>query len=265
MKKQNMSNVNKTLYIPLYGKSLVSKRGLFLQDPMAQRIWESEQFALKGKSKSKYLAFYMGIRAAVFDEWVKARIREADDAVIIAVGCGMDSRAQRVDQNVLWYDVDFPEVIAQRRRYYKETERYCMLSGDARDPAWLLQIPQRKHAIVVLEGVSMYLTTQEKQHLFEAVGNRFERVSVLMDVYSEFAAKMSKYKNPINDVGVTTVYGTDDPAALQTEQVRFVREHDMIPRAYVDQLQGMEKQIFARLYAGGFAKTLYRLYEYQKS
>ena len=70
-----MNNVNKTLYIPLYGKALVSKKGLFLEDKKAEEIWDAEGFALKGKSKSKWLAYYMGVRAAVFDNWVKEKLR----------------------------------------------------------------------------------------------------------------------------------------------------------------------------------------------
>ena len=66
-----MDSVNKTLYIPLYGKSYVSNKGLFLRDKKAEEIWAKEAFKLKGKAKSKWLAYYMGIRAAVFDEWVK--------------------------------------------------------------------------------------------------------------------------------------------------------------------------------------------------
>lgn len=42
-----MDSVNKTLYIPLYGKA-----------------------------KSKWLAYYMAMRAAVYDEWVREEIRK---------------------------------------------------------------------------------------------------------------------------------------------------------------------------------------------
>ena len=62
-----MDSVNKTLYIPLYGKSYLSKKGIILKDEKAEEIWDKEQFKLKGKSKSKWLSYYMGIRAAVFD------------------------------------------------------------------------------------------------------------------------------------------------------------------------------------------------------
>lgn len=44
-----MNRVNKTLYIPLYGKSYVSKKGLFLEDKKAEEIWDNERFELKKK------------------------------------------------------------------------------------------------------------------------------------------------------------------------------------------------------------------------
>ena len=42
-----MNSVNKTLYIPLYGKAYVSKKGLFLDDKKAEQIWAEEGFTLK--------------------------------------------------------------------------------------------------------------------------------------------------------------------------------------------------------------------------
>jgi O-methyltransferase involved in polyketide biosynthesis len=260
-----MNNVNKTLYIPLYGKAYVSRRSLFLRDVKAEEIWEAEKFQLKGKSKSKYLAFYMGIRAAVFDEWVKEQTELCADTVVIHIGCGMDSRAERTAANCsTWYDVDFPEVIEERKRYYSESGNYKMIACDARDTAWLADIPKNKKAIVVMEGVSMYLEPSELRSVLEAVCGHFEGASVLMDCYSVFAAKMSKYKNPVNDVGVTSVYGIDDPRVLESDSVAYVKEHGMTPENYIDELTGAEKLIFRKLYAGGFAKRLYRLYEYGK-
>lgn len=39
-----MDGVNKTLYIPLYGKAFVSKRGLLLRDQKAEEIWAARDF-----------------------------------------------------------------------------------------------------------------------------------------------------------------------------------------------------------------------------
>ena len=266
MTEEKMNNVNKTLYIPLYGKAYVSKKGLFLSDERAELIWEQEKFPLKGKSKSKWLAYYMGIRSAVFDRWTRQKILSmGEDVAVIHIGCGMDSRVLRVGcENVEWWDVDMPEVIRERMRYYNESNLYKMIGGDVRRSDWMERIPKRKNAVVVIEGVSMYLTQSELEGLFSALGDHFENVSVLMDCYTDFAAKMSKYKNPVNDVGVSSVYGIDDPTLFEKSGLSYVREHEMTPKKYVDELKGREKVIFSKLYAGRFSKKLYRLFEYEK-
>ena len=260
-----MNSVNKTLYIPLCGKSYVSKKGLFLNDKKAEEIWEAEGFSLKGKSESKWLAYYMGVRAAVFDGWLKQQMADAPDAVVIHIGCGMDSRIIRVGtENHKWYDVDFSEVIEERKRYYAESNNYKMIEGDARDCDWLTAIKEKKTAIVVMEGVSMYLTVGEMQKLTNSLCNHFENLMLLVDAYTSFAAKMSKRRNPINDVGVTEVYGMDNPQSYQCEELAFVKEHTMIPQKYINELRGFERLLFAKLYAGNFSKKLYRLFEYKK-
>ena len=261
-----MENVNKTLYIPLYGKSYVSKKGLFLTDKKAEEIWASTNFTLKGKSKSKWLAYYMGVRSAVFDEWVKEQVVLNSDAVIIHIGCGLDSRIIRVgSENVKWYDIDFPAVIEERKRYYENSDNYQMVASDVRDNKWLSSIKETACAIVVMEGVSMYLTNEELASLVKNICSHFDKVSLLMDCYSNFAAKMSKYKNPINDVGVTKVYGLNNPQLIENKTFKFVAEREIVPKKYVNELKGFEKFIFSKLYAGGLSKKLYRLFEYKKA
>ena len=261
-----MNSVNKTLYIPLYGKSYVSKKGLFLNDRKAEEIWGTEGFSLKGKSKSKWLAYYMGIRSAVFDEWLKQQMADAPNAVVIHIGCGMDSRVIRVGtKNHKWYDVDFSEVIEERKRYYVETDSYKMIAGDAKESKWLSSIKETQYSIVIMEGVSMYLTVDEMRNLADSLCAHFEKLALLVDCYTSFAAKMSKHRNPINDVGVTEVYGIDNPQDYQNGELAFAKEHTMIPEKYIDELKGFERFIFSKFYAGSFSKKLYRLFEYKKN
>ena len=44
-----MDSVNKTLYIPLYGKAYVSQRGILLRDPKAEEICAKEGFPPQGQ------------------------------------------------------------------------------------------------------------------------------------------------------------------------------------------------------------------------
>ena len=145
-----MNEINKTLYIPLYGKAKVSKMGIILNDKTAETIWDENAVSLGRKSKSKWLAYFMAMRARVFDDWVRH-----------------------------------------------------MLSGNAADPMWLTQIPAGEAAVIVMEGVSMYLAPKELAGLFEMLEERFPSLCLLMDVYTGLGANLTRFKNPIHEVGVT--------------------------------------------------------------
>lgn len=261
-----MDNVNKTLYIPLYGKAFVSSKNMIIQDKEAEEIWSKEGFKLKGKSKSKWLAYYMAMRSAIYDEWLEEELKNNPNAVILHIGCGMDSRIERVSKhNTKWYDIDFPGVIEERRKYYAETDTYHMLAMDMRTDKWKQHIEAGQDAVIVLEGVSMYFEPQELNVLLSNFVKHFRTIKLLMDCYTESAAKISKYKNPINDVGVTTVYGYDNPEELASKSgLVFVKEYNMTPQKYIDELPGFEKLVFKNLFAGKIAKSMYRMYEFKK-
>ena len=260
-----MNGVSKTLYIPLYGKAYVSRRGLFLEDKKAEQIWEAEGFPLRGKAKSKWLAYTMAMRSAVFDRWLKENMTDMPNAVILHAGCGMDSRISRVGNgNHLWFDADFPDVIAERKRYYAENERYHMIPSDIRDNAWLAQVPAGNGAIIVMEGISMYLPVEELKEVLKQWKDHFGQVRILMDSYTVLGAKATKYKNPINTVGVTKVYGFDDPMSLEKDTgIVFCQEHDMTPGWLIEKLPKKEQGFFKTLFAGKTARRIYRLYEYR--
>ena len=260
-----MDGVSKTLYIPLYGKAYVSQRKLFLLDESAEAIWKKGGFPLKGKAKSKWLACNMGMRAAVFDQWTKDMLEAYPGAVVLHLGCGLDSRVNRVAHpGNQWYDVDFPEVIARRQQYFSQTETYRMVGADVRQPQWLDGVSGGTAAIVVMEGLSMYLQMQELKTLLRDLKAHFARVHVLMDTYTVFGAKATRYKNPINTVGVTQVYGLDDPRELTEDTgFRFAAEHDMTPDSLIGELPHREQWFFRALFAGKTAKRIYRLYEYE--
>lgn len=176
-----MNNVNNTLYIPLYGKALVSSQNKILNDPKAESIWEKEKFELKGKSKTKWLAYYMAMRSKVFDEWVHNQLDES--CVVLHLGCGLDSRVLRVKHDCMWIDVDFGSVIDERKKYFEENDHYKMISSDIREK-WYSSLDYKK-AIVVIEGVSMYIQTDKLQDLLKSLCAHFENVSILLDYYTK--------------------------------------------------------------------------------
>ena len=161
-----MDGVNKTLYIPLYGKAYVSNKGIILNDQKAVEIWNKEGFELKGKSKSKWLAYYMAMRAAVIDAFVNEKLEIYPNASVLHLGCGLDSRVLRLKkQPQMFYDIDFKNVIDVRKKYFNENEHYHMISSNVLDTSYLANM-DKECGIIVMEGISMYLTNDEcKQYL----------------------------------------------------------------------------------------------------
>lgn len=260
-----MNDVSKTLYIPLYGKALVSGKGIILKDTCAEEIWERASFPLKRKSRSKWLAYYMAMRASTMDMWLKKKIQSNKDAVILHLGCGLDSRFTRVGGGgSLWFDIDFEDVISERRKYFTESEGYRMLSSDIRTCDFISSLPKSTVAIVIMEGVSMYLKDSELKKLFADLSAHFPRLLVLLDCYTPLGVKMSKIKNPAKDVGATAFYGIENPHNLENGTgLKFVKEHSITPKELTCQLRGIEGFIFRLFYAGELSKKLYKLYEYE--
>ena len=262
-----MNEVNKTLYIPLYGKAQVSRKGIILDDPAAERIWAAEGFPARGKSRSKWLAYNMAMRARVFDDWTDLMLEEHKDALVLQIGCGLDSRCERVSRPFrLWIDGDLPEVIALRESYYSRSERYRMQPLNAAAPEQLEALPDSETAVIVLEGLCMYLTNELLYALLGTLQKKYPEIHVLMDVYTVFGARASRVKNPVNDVGVTRLYGVDDLKRLLGDlPIRIVAEHSFTPGKLIGELDPAEQAFFRVLFTGKTYRKIYRLYELESS
>jgi O-methyltransferase involved in polyketide biosynthesis len=79
---------------------------------------------------------------------------------VVHIGCGLDSRFERVDNGrVEWYDLDLPEVIELRRKFIgNERERYHLLGCSVLEDTWLeaVKVHSQRHFLFLAEGVFMY-------------------------------------------------------------------------------------------------------------
>ncbi|MBE6038492.1 MAG: class I SAM-dependent methyltransferase [Anaerofustis stercorihominis] len=257
-----MNSTNKTAFIPLYGKSYVSKQNIILNDKKAEEIWQKEAFPLKGKARSKWLAFYMGMRASVIDDLTNKILAESNNTVVIHLGCGLDSRCLRVnDVYDKWYDIDMEPVVDIRRNYYDQTNKYEMVSADVTDMEWISYTDAALNAVVVMEGISMYLPQESIYEIFSALGEKYPTVHIIMDAYTNKAVRLSKLSNPIDTVDASAITGIDDPDILNTPNgVHYCKKLSITPEEKINELQGFDKLFFRYMFAGKFADSLYRLY-----
>ena len=104
--------------------------------------------------------YMVSMRAKQLDDWSTSFLGRYPNAVVLHLGCGMDTRVFRLHppETVQWFDVDQPNVIALRRKLYDERDGYRMIGSSVTDEVWLDERPTDRPMLMVAEGLLMYLT-----------------------------------------------------------------------------------------------------------
>lgn len=260
----NLNNESKTLFIPLLGKA--SSNNVFLQDKKAVEIISKIDYDFKLLKQSKYLSMYLSLRAMLIDKLCNKYILENSNITIIHLGCGLDSRNLRVNQNYYkWYDIDYENVINIRKDYYEENSKYKMLGYSVNDYRWLDKIEYKDNILIVMEGLTMYLSKEEIQELLSNINNKFNRVFLIFDAYSKSGVKLSKIKNPVNKMNAKIKYGIDnyEDFLLLNSNLDHVKSY--VIKKDNNKLKGLAKFVFNNLYCGKISQSLYKIYEFNLS
>jgi len=257
-----MTNESLTLFIPLYGKAMMSREG-FLPDKTAEEIVASVDFDFAKVDRSRKLAIYMAMRAALYDDYVRDFAARHPDGLVLQLGVGLDSRVRRVTCGNPWYDLDFPEVIGLRRTWFPENDRYHLIAAPALPADWLAQLPRAEHALVLAEGLSMYLSEADMRALMAALQGHFRHTTFIFDAYSRSAAKLSALKNPVNAVKAKIDFAMDDPQLLLsgTQGMKAILDADIITPEAVSRLKGSDRLRFR--FMGRFGRSFYRIFGYE--
>lgn len=176
--------------------------------------------------------YVVALRARRFDRWAVDFLARHPGAVVLHLGCGLDSRVFRVDppDTVAWFDVDVPQVMELRRKIFAERPGYRMLASSITDPGWLEEIPPGRPTLIVAEGVLMYLTESEVRTLLTRLTDRFPSGELTFDGVPPWALRITKIQK----------WGTRDAHELErwnphlhlAEQTSTMTDHADIPDAY---------------------------------
>jgi O-methyltransferase involved in polyketide biosynthesis len=214
--KVQLTKEKETLLATLYARALESRSSNpILRDEMAEAAVQRIDYDFE---HLKVDTLSIAMRAKLFDLWTEEFLSAHPNAVVLHLGCGLDSRVFRIDPpaGVLWYDVDFPEVIELRSRLYPARAGYSLIGASLADLTWLKALPQDRPAWILLEGVSMYLTHAIMDPLLQQVTSHFSSGALAMDVISPAAVKMASGNRSIKATGATFGgFSIDDPAELK--------------------------------------------------
>ena len=128
------------------------------------------------------------------DEYVTGYIHEFPRALIVNLGCGMDTRFSRLDNgSIHWYDLDLPPVIDFRKRFFTEDSRYHMISSSALTFQWFndLEKAAMDHILFIAEGMLMYLYEEEVKALLLKLCSTFQNSRLICELaYKRWVKKM---------------------------------------------------------------------------
>jgi O-methyltransferase involved in polyketide biosynthesis len=180
-----LSDVSETMLMTLYARALESRRpDALARDPRAEELvaridYDFAHFQINADDQ-----VVPSLRLQQLDRIVRAFMAAHPDSVVVHIGCGLDTRFDRVDNGqVLWYDLDLPPVIEMRRKLLAETPRYTMIASSALDLAWLdgVDVHPGKSFLFIAEGVLMYFPEAEVRRLVLALRERFAGAELAFD------------------------------------------------------------------------------------
>lgn len=259
----SLKNESKTLFISLFAKSVMSKNNLFLHDPKAEEIVSKIDYDFNSLKQSKWLSMYISLRASIIDNLCNEYLYKHKNTTVIHLGCGLDSRYLRINQNYnIWYDIDYQNVIEIRKKFYNQDEKYQMIGSSVLDYSWLQKINMSDNILIVAEGLIMYLSEIELKDLLKQIKSKFKKVHLIFDSYSKMALKLSNIKNPINKVGAKVKYGINTPNDFLklNDNLKYINTH--IIKKDKNDLNILTKFIFNKLYCGKISQSLYKIYEF---
>lgn len=197
----NISDVSSTLLLTLYCRSLESRsKDPILDDPKALELTQKlDPELLKSKDTvlrelaqgkiSRELVIHISMRAKKYDDYVQDFLKRSPGGVVVNLGCGLDTRFWRIDNGkMVFYDLDLPEVIEIKKRFFKENERYHFIASSALDHAWMdiLQKHGQGPYIFLAEGVFMYLPPAEVKSLVLKLQSSFPGSELVCEVCNDF-------------------------------------------------------------------------------
>lgn len=268
MDKITLTEEKETLLIPLYGKAKESKKKHpIIIDRKAVEIVNQIDYDFRSLKIPEKTNTMMCLRAKLIDNFVKEFLEEDNESVAMHLGCGLDSRYERINNgNVDWYDVDFKDVIDIRRHFYEETDNYHLIPSSVTEKEWLEKIPvNKKHYIVIAEGLFMYLKEEEIKTLLNDLKNRIGSYTLIFDAFSVYTAKKVKNQPSIKKTGAVIHWGVDNPEDLTNwgMGIQFVKEQYFTANEEIKNLGTSVKLMYKIANLFKTAKRAHRLLIYR--
>lgn len=221
-----LGDVEETLLIPLYMRAKETLRpDAICGDPKAVQVvsrldYDFSRFDEQGESMQLDIA----VRTEILDEAVCDMLSHSPDAVVVNLGAGLDGRFQRLDNGrVTWFELDLPEVIALRRRFYRESLRNPFVPMSVLDERWFDAIDRapEQPILVIAEGLLPYLRPDAVQALFDCIAQCFPGADFLFQSISPALVRQEQHVPAVNQTRAKFQWGIGSGREIAERDSRY--------------------------------------------
>ena len=227
-KEVALSGVSETMLQTIYARAKESRGRGAIHDPKAEEIIGGLQYDFTLADSDKAMHSGVIARTIVLDRLVGAWLKEHKGGVVVNIACGLDTRCYRMQGYGHWYNLDLPETIAVRKRLLPEDGAISQIAMSAMDD-WGGRIAEQDvPVLVVIEGLTMYLTQADVQRIFAVIAGRFQSAAVLVETMNPVVVKRFREKS-IEGSHAKFIWGVKNGAALAAllPDFRLLEEHSL--------------------------------------
>jgi O-methyltransferase involved in polyketide biosynthesis len=249
--------VQETLLIPLYGRAAENlKAEAVLRDPRAEEIVAAIEYDFSRFDGLPSLAGTV-LRTALFDRWVADFLADHPSGTVVELGAGLNTRHERVDSTqARWFDLDLPDVIALRRKFFTDTAQRTTISASVTDTSWPATVEEDTDGpyIFCAEAVLPFLEGTEVHHVLGMIAERFPGSLLALDTAGPEIVATQATHDALSKVEARMQWSCGDPAELATwlpgTTVRASHTlsslpgwmYEQLPAAYQDMIDRLAEQ-----------------------
>ncbi|WP_422771458.1 class I SAM-dependent methyltransferase [Plantactinospora sp. WMMC1484] len=213
----SLGDVEETMLIPLYARAVETRRERgIVNDPLSARMVDAIDYDFSRFDQPPTL-YGCVLRASVFDRWVREFLADHPTGTVIEVGAGLNTRFERVDNgSVHWVDLDLPDVIALRRRFFDESDRRRIGAASVLDPAWVSTVRQWPPPyFFAVEAVLMYLVEADVRRALGLIADNFPGARVALDTGGHLMVDRQDRHPTMKFMAAKMRWACDDPREIE--------------------------------------------------
>ena len=191
----NLSGVPETMLQTVYARAKETKTRGAIHDDKAVELVDKLHYDFSLADKDAAMSSGVIARTILLDHLVQQYLTAHPGAVVVNIACGLDTRCYRMQGYSHWYNLDLPETIGVRARLLPESSTISQIAQSAMED-WGGSIAETDApALVIIEGLTMYLTQEDVQQIFAVIHKRFAKATVFVEIMNPMVVKNMKEKS----------------------------------------------------------------------